>query len=162
MRRLVLTRAHRRDVRGKSLISIPSQFLVEFSPHQVAEADDAAFGWDRVENESQEIPDDASGEQFVETGAVEQATGNEGQASGRPILTTGAELLNGTRRATEVPVGFTVGMSVRHPRYGLGTVVSVDGFSKRRTVTVAFEEPDHKETFVADKCPLQPVGLRKG
>ena len=50
-----------------------------------------------------------------------------------------------------------MGQAVRHPRYGLGVVVEVGGFGRRRTVTVEFENEDRKETFVAAKCPLQPV-----
>jgi DNA helicase-2/ATP-dependent DNA helicase PcrA len=51
-------------------------------------------------------------------------------------------------------------MTVRHPRYGLGTVVNLGGFAKRRTVTVEFRDDGHSETFIAAKCPLQPVGMR--
>ncbi len=50
-------------------------------------------------------------------------------------------------------------MLVRHPRYGRGTVTTVSGGVGRVTVTVVFEHEDRCETFVAGKCPLQPVGL---
>ena len=75
-----------------------------------------------------------------------------------PLLTTGADLLQGTSDPAEVPKGFPVGMTVRHPRYGLGRVVAVGGFAKRRTVTVEFDEGERSETFMVSKCPLQPVG----
>ena len=50
-------------------------------------------------------------------------------------------------------------MQVRHPRYGLGTVVDVSGYSRMRTVTVDFDADQRRESFIAAKCPLQPVGL---
>jgi DNA helicase-2/ATP-dependent DNA helicase PcrA len=73
-------------------------------------------------------------------------------------LTTGAALLNGTGEAATLEQGFAVGMSVRHPRYGPGTVVAVDGFARNRTVTVRFEDSDEGVSFQAAHCPLQPMG----
>ena len=40
------------------------------------------------------------------------------------------------------------------------SVVTIGGFAKRRTVTVEFEQDARSETFIAAKCPLQPVGIR--
>ena len=56
--------------------------------------------------------------------------------------------------------GFALGMMVRHPRYGLGTVIDVSGLARHRIVTVQFDSGDRQEKFVAAKCPLQPVGVR--
>lgn len=80
--------------------------------------------------------------------------------SDRPLLTTGAALLSGQPDSVPLPQIFAVGMRVRHPQYGTGTVTDVSGFSKRRTVTVEFLEPARSETFIAAHCPLQPVGIR--
>ena len=77
----------------------------------------------------------------------------------KPHLTTGAALESGTVAGVALPVGFAIGMQVRHPRYGLGTVVEVSGFSRMRTVTVEFNAESRRESFIAAKCPLQPVGL---
>lgn len=77
----------------------------------------------------------------------------------RPRLTTGADLLNGTATEVCIPQSFAVGMSVRHPRLGLGKVIDAQGTGKWRTVTVEFASGDQQK-FVASKCPLQPVGLR--
>ena len=74
-----------------------------------------------------------------------------------PRLMTGADLLSGGGKTVDLPQGFQMGQSVRHPRYGLGVVVEVGGFGRRRTVTVEFQKDDRKETFIAAKCPLQPV-----
>jgi DNA helicase-2/ATP-dependent DNA helicase PcrA len=80
------------------------------------------------------------------------------------MLTTAADLLRGTGQAAAIPQGFGLGMQVRHPRYGLGTVVDVGGFGQRRTVTVTFREggEERTEKFVAAQSPLQPVGVGNG
>ena len=76
-----------------------------------------------------------------------------------PLLTTAAALQTGSREAVDIPCGFTVGMTVRHPRYGLGMGGEITaGFAKHRTVTVEFESA-RRESFIAGKCPLQPVGM---
>jgi DNA helicase-2/ATP-dependent DNA helicase PcrA len=77
-----------------------------------------------------------------------------------PLLTTAANLLSGSAESVKLPTGFAVGMTVRHPRYGLGTVTEVRGFSKRGTVEVSFEDDDRVATFDLSRCPLQPVGTR--
>ena len=59
------------------------------------------------------------------------------------------------------PLEFREGMQVRHPRYGRGTVTEVSSGSNRATVTVNFENDDETHTFVASRCPLQPIGLAK-
>ncbi len=60
--------------------------------------------------------------------------------------------------AAESELGFDVGTAVRHPRYGRGMVVEVSDGGSRPTVTVLFEADDREETFVASRCPLQPIG----
>ncbi len=75
-------------------------------------------------------------------------------------LTTGAALLRTQAEGSEVSTHFAVGDAVRHPRYGLGEVVEVGRMMKRQTVIVRFDQEDRTESFVADKCPLTPVGLR--
>lgn len=92
-------------------------------------------------------------------------SGNFGSSPSRPSrapaparLMTGADLL--ARQLAE-PAGptFTAGMSVRHPRYGLGRVTSVSGAGRKQTVVVRFEQDDREQAFVASKSPLQPAGL---
>ena len=55
---------------------------------------------------------------------------------------------------------FRQGMQVRHPRYGRGVITELSGGSHRATVTVQFETSNESHTFVASRCPLQPVGLQ--
>ncbi len=75
-------------------------------------------------------------------------------------VTTGAALLRSHAEDSEAATLFAVGDAVRHPRYGVGKVVDVGRMMKRQTVIVRFDQDDRTETFVTDKCPLTPVGLR--
>lgn len=163
--RLYLTRANNRETRGRSLTTIPSEFLREIGISETVMAP-VASAWspppaddnaDHVapdyDNISQELPDETAGEGHKRAAARLAAN------SDRPRLMTGADLLAGAAaRAAELPMGFTVGMSVRHPQYGLGRVVKIGGFAKNRTITVEFEDDGRSETFVNGKNPLQPVG----
>ena len=64
-----------------------------------------------------------------------------------------------TRDLAKNPAGgFTVGMSARHPQYGVGKVVKISGVARNRLITVQFDDDGRTQTFVADKNPLQPVG----
>ena len=76
----------------------------------------------------------------------------------RARLTTGAELLKGTSAEVAIPQCFNVGSTVRHPRFGVGQVIEAHGAGKMRIVTVEFKQ-GNRESFVASKSPLQPVGL---
>ncbi|MBL8819309.1 MAG: UvrD-helicase domain-containing protein [Planctomyces sp.] len=79
----------------------------------------------------------------------------------RALLMTAADLeaRQASKSGDGITIQFREGMLVRHPRYGRGTVTTVSGGVGRVTVTVVFEHEDRCETFVAGKCPLQPVGL---
>lgn len=77
---------------------------------------------------------------------------------GQPLLMTAADMLKGNAKAAEVPGLFTVGMHVRHPRYGRGTVLELGGTPRRPTISVQFVSDQRCETFITNKCPLQPVG----
>lgn len=87
---------------------------------------------------------------------------NPGQSSSifsNPLLTTAASLLAGKSDPVVAPLGFQIGMQVRHPRYGLGQVLTIGHIAAHRTVTVMFDEDGRLETFIVAKCPLQPVGI---
>jgi DNA helicase-2/ATP-dependent DNA helicase PcrA len=147
--RLFLTQTISREFRGKPLQTIPSDFLreldIDLSHFEVIE--------------SPPVPDFDVQHEYDESNPAAAARSSPPV---RSMLTTAAQLLDGNtagEQAVELPVGFAVGMEVRHRQYGLGTVTNVGGFSKRRTVTVRFRDGDREQTFVAGKCPLQPVGL---
>jgi len=147
---LFLTQTAMRDFRGKRLSSIPSQFLFEMdlSTTLIEEATPPA-AWD------DDYGTDDSLDDFEPV--IKRPT--EDEPSARPLIMTGADLLNGARAAQEIPLGFGIGMEVRHPRYGLGKIIEVDGFGRRKTVTVEFAAGECR-SFDIHKSPLQPVGLR--
>jgi DNA helicase-2/ATP-dependent DNA helicase PcrA len=88
--------------------------------------------------------------------------------SNRKLIMTAAELAakneqktlpaQTTDDATNAAFMFRAGMQVRHPRYGRGVVTEISGGSHRATVTVEFENNSESHTFVASRCPLQPIG----
>ncbi len=84
----------------------------------------------------------------------------------RKLIMTAAELaakkgLPDATATTDSPGAFqfAMGMQVRHPRYGRGIVTELSGGSSRATISVQFENDGQTHTFVASRCPLQPVGL---
>ena len=151
MSRLYLTKTERRSVHGRFVDTIPSPFLSEME-YEVRDC----TGIVPDEDADRVVRDETIGRQETKS-----RQGRSTSDSQRPLLTTGAALLNGDSTPVELPRGtFGVGAQVRHPRYGLGTVVDVGGFSRNRTLTVEFHEDSRRETFVADKSPLQPIGIR--
>jgi len=94
-----------------------------------------------------------------EAEALEAKRRRQSKLGGIPHLTTGAALLSGTNSEGGGNAGLRVGMSVRHPQLGVGEIVEASGEGKRQTVVVRF--PDGSErSFLTQKAPLQPVGLR--
>jgi DNA helicase II / ATP-dependent DNA helicase PcrA len=138
---LFLTQTLDRVIRGRSVRSIPSAFLGELDciPEYVNDAPSAPV-WSPV------------------TASSGADRGRSAGTTPKPLLMTGAELLRGGTAQADLPRGFALGSQVRHPRYGVGTVVDVGGFGQRRTVTVAFRDDERTEKFVAAQSPLQPVG----
>lgn len=154
MRNLYMTTAQVRAKRGTPRVTIPSTFLAETTFDIIDEnnpdGEKEKSGVSSKPDRKQELRDKLK---------ASLASG------GKPLLTTGAALLNGTDEEIELPdVGssspFAVGMRVRHPKYGMGTVTHIAGFAKRRTVEVEFPNTNRTETFSASHCPLQPVGVR--
>lgn len=151
MRRLYLTTAQVRSVRGKAQLTIPSQFLGET---EFESAD--GFGMDTDDDDGAPRQSRFTEKELAVRKRLKESLG----AAGKPLLTTGAALLNGTMDAADMPQSFAIGMRVRHPQYGVGAVTNVSGFGRRRTVTVEFHEDSELHTFDVARCPLQPVGMR--
>jgi DNA helicase II / ATP-dependent DNA helicase PcrA len=172
--RLWLTRTQMRAVRGQRLASIPSEFLREVgvvetplsvqAPRAAASGD--AIAAEQGEHEGNEPAPDyenlhelAPDDESASPGEPKQRSVKPTGDLTHPRLMTGADLLAAAaNREPESAGGFTVGMSVRHPRYGVGRVVKVSGFSRNRLITIEFDDDGRTETFVAGKNPLQPVG----
>ncbi|QDT76690.1 ATP-dependent DNA helicase PcrA [Gimesia maris] len=147
---LYLTQTRERSMRGRPWRTITSDFLKEIDVEFNDQSADELF-------ESRSHFDD-----FVESvkrGEIDMAAIKEANPE-RPLLMTGADLLKDAPQAAEIPQGFSVGMRVRHPRYGVGTVMGISGFARKRMVNVLFDDADEPQTFVAAHCPLQPLGLR--
>ncbi len=173
---LFLTQTLVRTLHGKRQTTIPSLFLREIGVEatQFEPPDLAAPPNDPAAPTPLDDFDDAPFDEFDDAAAPAAATRwktaprrqNPQPArpaaafapGDRPRLTTAAELLNGTRTPVEIPGSFRVGMSVRHPRLGVGQVIEAAGSGKWRTLKVQFAEGD-PHTFIEHKCPLQPVGL---
>lgn len=147
--RLFLTQTVQRAFRGRTLHTIPSDFLAELEclPRVMDGPEAPAPAWQSAAPAAAE--------------AAPRRVSAPADRASRPLLTTGADLLRGTGQAAPLPQGFGLGMQVRHPRYGVGTVVDVGGFGQRRTVTVTFRDggSERTEKFVALQSPLQPVGV---
>jgi DNA helicase-2/ATP-dependent DNA helicase PcrA len=158
---LHLTIAQQRNLRGQERFTIPSAFLGELEAERgvATEEDESAVPVEEVGEGAAATSADSSPHPASARGPERSARGAAvplGDLKSR--LMTGADLLNGARSTVELPTGFAVGAQVRHPRYGLGTVIDVSGFGARRTVTVRFEVDDRQQSFVAGQSPLQPVG----
>jgi DNA helicase-2/ATP-dependent DNA helicase PcrA len=166
--KLVLTETRRREVHGRSLSTIPSDFSRELIVvrRDLTGIEDFHFG-DEPHDEFQDFAEEHHAELKHDDDFAKrrsQLQDSTRRAKRTPLkglkLTTGAALQAGTNQAVELRTGFAVGMQVRHPRYGLGTVIEVSGLARRRTLTVEFETGNRRESFVEAKCPLQPVGLQ--
>lgn len=185
MERLYLTQTQVRAFRGSVMPTVPSDFLREMELQRTSAAyfdsglrlpppfraevhdEDANSGGDFPDEQgdgseprdgTREIPGDLR----AFSNEVESKPGKSSSLSrpitgGFPKITTAAQLLAGATSAPEERSPFAVGMSVRHPRLGIGTVVDAQGGGKWGTVTVEFDEGTAR-SFVIHKCPLQPVG----
>ncbi len=173
--RLVLTHTQRREMHGRTLSTITSDFLQELiierrdCTHDSDLVDDdlddsfivdpyARNPYDGFDDQTNMTDRPPSRKSSAALGGKRSGSAKR-KAKGIPHLTTGAALEAGLNQAVSLPTGFAMGMQVRHPRYGLGKVVEVSGFSRMRTVTVEFTTGNRRESFIAAKCPLQPVGL---
>jgi DNA helicase-2/ATP-dependent DNA helicase PcrA len=141
-RELTLSHCRIREFRGSRSSTIPSLFLGELPMEGMTERDFSEFGG----REPQSLP------RFLETRRGVPAT---------PAfrLTTAAELAAGTLASPsndELAV-FRPGLTVRHPEYGLGRIVAIDGAGANRKGRVAFTVGGER-TFVLAKSPLKPVG----
>jgi DNA helicase II / ATP-dependent DNA helicase PcrA len=141
--RLFLTQTQSRNFRGRRLTTIPSEFVSELK-----------IKWS--ERTESDWPTDTDFESN-DSGDIDDWGADNSSAPSRLRRTKPP-----SDRA-ETPAkrsGFSAGMLVRHPQYGIGTVIRVSGPARKQTVTVGFEDAQEAKTFVSDHCPLQPVGTR--
>ena len=155
MRQLTLTQTMERTFRGLRRTTISSPFMMELlgaiersesieTPVHVT----AALLDDRIEQARRRFE-------------AAQKVRDRGQLMTAAELA--ARLASGTvddgNGDSAIASGFRHGMTVRHPQYGRGVITELSGGSHRATVTVRFESAQEPRTFVAGRCPLQPVGV---
>ena len=150
MRQLFLTTAQVRAERGTPRTTITSTFLRETEFETVDPND--PFGEPTQKRVESAAPAEPDHKQRLREALA--AGGN------KPLLTTGAALMSGSNEEAAIPQSFAVGMRVKHPQRGMGTVTEVSGFGKRRTVKVQFREDEPEQSFIAARCPLQPMGIQ--
>ncbi|MCA9081284.1 MAG: UvrD-helicase domain-containing protein [Planctomycetaceae bacterium] len=148
-RRLFLTQSRMRSIHGRTMPTIASPFLNEFPIERVhCDGDEWEFAQPWLEQAEASPPPQEP----------QLATLLPGDLMSK--LKTGADLANGvTQGKVELQSGYAIGMQVRHPRYGIGTVVNLQGMGLNRTVTVRFVDGDRVQDFVSKHAPLQPIGV---
>lgn len=154
MRNLTLTQTSERVFRGQRRTTITSPFLAELK--------------DSI-SRAHSTPDVAPLTRAIVDERLQLARQRFDAAqkrSDRKLVMTAAELAaqqalpdSSTTDDSAAVFAFQPGMQVRHPRYGRGTVLEMSGGSHRATVTVQFENSGESQTFVAARCPLQPIGI---
>lgn len=164
--RLFLTQCRFRALHGRSSPSIVSMFLHEFE-HEKVMLDTIQFPTfhDFPPDEpsidlSADVLEAGVSDIDAQMDALISGVKTESTPVVVPRLMTAADLLSGAGGTVSLPQGFALGMQVRHPRYGTGTVVKLGGYGHRKTVTVRFQDDGREQNFVANKSPLQPIGNR--
>jgi DNA helicase-2/ATP-dependent DNA helicase PcrA len=122
-RELTLSHCRIREFRGQRSATIPSVFLGELPAEGMVERDFSEYGG----REPRSLP------RFLETSRTTAAA---------PAfrLTTAAELAAGSMpsASSDDLAVFRPGLTVRHPEYGLGRIVAIDGAGANRKGRVAF------------------------
>ena len=90
---------------------------------------------------------------------IEAKKRRSAKLAGIPHLTTAANLLAGNSDQVPIPFRFEVGMLVRHPKLGMGEVITSSGTGSKQSISVRFQTGEER-SFLTLHAPLQPVGLR--
>ncbi len=159
-RELYLSRCRIRTFRGQQQATFPSRFLEELPADPMEHHDRSGVepsqragghgtvGWPRRQ-EPYPRPQPGSREFRLTTAAELAGAAAEGRV--------------GTANAS-APVNLDAlraGITVVHPQYGIGRIVSVEGAGPRRKGTVAFTVGEPR-TFVLALAPLRPIGGTAG
>jgi DNA helicase-2/ATP-dependent DNA helicase PcrA len=148
MRRLLITSAKYRAVRGLRERTIPSRFLNELPTDGVAFRDESDAG---AEFEYEQPPRGAGGE------SARRPSGPRGAASANAARKNPLAGVRGSKASA--PAGdsqYPAGCKVRHPQFGVGTVQSVTGLGVNRRATIAFLQAGTK-TLVLQYARLERV-----
>lgn len=148
-KRLFLSHCREREFRGMNTYAQSSSFLEEL-PHDSMRLRDCRTSWMR------------SGAFSGRPGAAAWTNrpplarpASQGSGNGMRVITA-ADLASGRLRPGPPanPNDFVVGAAVRHPDYGIGRVIAVEGSGPVRKAKIAFTVGPEK-TFVISKSPLR-------
>jgi DNA helicase-2/ATP-dependent DNA helicase PcrA len=139
MRRLHLTAAKYRTLRGNFERTIPSRFLSEM-PQSELLVSDQSEGADGHEDSWDDQPRRLGG------------GGGGGLGGGRPLAAGGSMPSSSPARASH---GFGPGMKVRHPQFGMGVIRTVTSGSQPRAI-IEFKDAGTK-TLVLEYARLTKV-----
>jgi DNA helicase-2/ATP-dependent DNA helicase PcrA len=155
MENLTLTQTSERTFRGSRRTTISSPFIPELEGAIQRESSDAS---------PQPITEGLLDQRLEQARRRFDAAKS---AIDRKLIMTASELaarknLPDANSTVDSPSAFSfrTGMQVRHPKYGRGVITELSSGSHRGTVTVQFEIDGDSHTFVASRCPLQPIGLQ--
>jgi len=159
-RELYLSRCRIRTFRGQQQATFPSRFLEELPAEPMEHHDRSGV----------EPPQRDGGQG---TGGWPRRPEPFPQSRPGPRefrLTTAAELAGATAEGRVGPANATApvnldalrpGITVVHPQFGIGRIISVEGAGPRRKGTVAFAVGEPR-TFVLALSPLRPIGGTAG
>ncbi len=159
-KRLFLSRALSRRTFGESVLSDPSRFLQEIPPDLIVEREAEGGSLGRLMEIAGRYPagggaprpSRGAGGRIVTGGQV--ATGG-GRSTG--TTASGRTIIFDDDAAAPEPAGggpFTLGRRVRHPDYGVGTVIAVEGSGDALKLTVSFSIHGSKK-FLPRFAPLE-------
>jgi DNA helicase-2/ATP-dependent DNA helicase PcrA len=152
-RELFLSRCMVRSFRGQPQATLPSRFLNEFPEEPIVVRDLSGVGQSNIR------PRQAAG-----TWPAQRSDARPSAAPREFRLMTAADLAGGRTpiASATMPSQLEIeslkpGVSVIHPEYGLGRIVTIEGEGSGRKGRVAFAVGPAR-TFVLAKAPLRPVG----
>jgi len=146
MRRLLMTAAKYRTIRGLQERTIPSRFLGEMPPSEMITVDMSDVSSGLGEDWGEELD---SGSDRVEARISRMNSERRGGS------TSGGPGFSRTTPAPGLAGEFPVGCQVRHPQFGLGTIRSVQGGANARA-TIQFRDVGVK-TMVLEYARLTRV-----
>ncbi len=137
-RELYLSLCRVREFRGQRTVTIPSCFLSELPEGPIISRDfSESAGFTPSPRRLAEPQPLSPGFKMITAADIAPRVGNF--------------------PSTDDLAAFRPGVAVRHPEYGLGRIVSIDGAGPNRKGRVAFTLGGER-TFVLAKSPLKPVG----
>jgi DNA helicase-2/ATP-dependent DNA helicase PcrA len=163
--KLFLSHCANRVVKGRSMYASPSPFLDELPADAIVVRDTtggrrASSQWDSHSNSNTDWRYGNNQNRSSYAPPPPPRSYQKPRSSAVNFgLKTAAEHAAGASAASSPPVDldrFQPGVSVRHPSYGLGRIVAIEGAGPNRKGRVAFVVGGER-TFVLAKSPLKPI-----